>query len=205
MVLPVVTRGMIRAIRQPKVADSIDVQMAIHHRHGASAHPGRARLMRVGYGGIADEVFERFPFQVTWHHLAPGERPKRRGVADLSAQFHAGDRSREIVWVRQKIGLNLNGVGSGLGPVRRRWPWLLGRTTPPRNVHPLAGRPNLALLGVDSGTLSLARLHVRRLSPRGACPEEGGLAHAVAWREGVLILPDAVKSHMVLKVLPDPR
>jgi hypothetical protein len=104
-----------RAIRHTKVADSIDVQMAIHHRQGISAHLGRAGLMPVGYGGIADEAFELCPFQVAWHHLAPGEGAKRGGVADLSAQFHAGSDSLQIVWVRQKIGLNLDGV-ERIGP-----------------------------------------------------------------------------------------
>src|SRR5258708_19361714 len=72
-----------RAIRHTKVADSIDVQMAIHHRQGISAHLGRAGLMPVGYGGLPDEPFDLCPFQLACHHLAPAVGPKPWGVATL--------------------------------------------------------------------------------------------------------------------------
>jgi hypothetical protein len=53
-------------------------------------------------------VFEPCTFQVAWHHLALGERPKRDGVANLAAQFHAGDRSSQILWLGQKVCLDLH-------------------------------------------------------------------------------------------------
>ncbi len=71
--------------------------------------------MPIGNGGIPDKVFQFSIFQVAWHHLALGERTKRGGVAYLTAEFHAGYSGLHIIWVRQKIRLNLNGI-ERIGP-----------------------------------------------------------------------------------------
>jgi hypothetical protein len=99
-----------RPIRDTKFFDSISFKIAINHRHWVSAHLGATRLMVVGTGCIPDEVFELHTFQVAWHHLALGERTEWGGVAYLAAELHAGYRCFQVVWVRQKIRLNLNGI-----------------------------------------------------------------------------------------------
>src|SRR5262249_54057313 len=75
---------------------------------------GGTGLMPVSHDGIPDEAFELRTFQITGHHLAPGERPKCRGVAYLATEFHAGYHGLQVVWMRQQIRLNLDGV-QGIG------------------------------------------------------------------------------------------
>jgi len=99
-----------RPIRNTQIFDSIDFKIAINHGHGVSSHLGGTRLMPVGHGCIANEVFKLGTFQVSWHHLALDEWAKCGGVAYLAAEFHAGYRGLQIVWVTQTICLNLNGV-----------------------------------------------------------------------------------------------
>src|SRR6266446_8925864 len=108
--------------------------------------------MPIDHGGIADEVFERCPFRL------PGITSRLvngRSAAELPISRHSSTQAiaaeRSSGCDRKLASISMG--SSGLGPVRRRWPRLLGRTTPPCNVHPLAGRPNLALFSaLDSGT-----------------------------------------------------
>jgi hypothetical protein len=64
---------------------------------------------------LANEVFKLGTFQVPRHHLALDEWAKCGGVPDLAAEFHAGYRGLQIVWVRQIIRLNLYRV-ERIGP-----------------------------------------------------------------------------------------
>jgi len=72
-----------RAIRHPKVADAIDVQMVIHHRQGISAHLGRAGLMPVGYGGIAAAFCPNGRSDCLWRH---GYRDQRERAVERQSQ-----------------------------------------------------------------------------------------------------------------------
>src|SRR5262249_62317772 len=61
------------------------------------------------------------------------------------------------------------------------------------------------ILGARYGNLPQAHLYVRALHLRLACPKQCRLSQVVARRKRLLILPDAAKTRMVLKVLPDTR
>src|SRR5260370_36867592 len=100
--------------------------------------------MPIGNGGIPDKVFQFSIFQVAWHHLALGERTKRGGVAYLTAEFHAGYSGLHIIWVRQKIRLNLNGI-ERIGPRQTNTAPLFCRTTTPNNVQTAPRKPKFAL------------------------------------------------------------
>src|SRR5215469_5395264 len=104
-----------RAIRNTKVVDSIDPEIAINYRHSVTAHLGGAGIMPIGYDAIADKIRKFCVLQISWHHLPFGERTKCGRVAYLSAEFYAGCRRLQIVRVPQIICLDLNGI-EGIGP-----------------------------------------------------------------------------------------
>ena len=58
-----------RSIRDTKIVDAIDLEIAVNDRHCIASHLGRTRLMPVGDGSLANEVFQLSPFQVAGHHL----------------------------------------------------------------------------------------------------------------------------------------
>jgi hypothetical protein len=99
-----------RPIRDAKVVDSVDFEIAVNHGHWISAHLGSAGLVPVTQGTIADEVFELLTFQVARHHFALGKPLKRSGVTYLAAKLHTGYCGLQIVRMIQKIRLNLNRV-----------------------------------------------------------------------------------------------
>src|SRR5260221_8870075 len=80
------------SIGNTQVFDSIDLEVAINHRHGITSHLGGTRLMPEGNDRIPDEVFEFSPFHFTRHHLALDEWAQCCGVAYLAAELHTGDR-----------------------------------------------------------------------------------------------------------------
>jgi hypothetical protein len=73
MVLPVVTRGMIEPSAMRRFFDPIDLQLTVYDRHRIAPHFRGARLMVIGGGRIADEVFDCSSFQVARHDFAFGE------------------------------------------------------------------------------------------------------------------------------------
>ena len=99
MVLPVITRGMMEPSAMRRFSIPIDSKSGIHNGHGVLSHLGSACLMEIALDTIADEGFELRTFQVAWHHLPLGERPKRSGVPNLAAQLNAGYRSFQIVGI----------------------------------------------------------------------------------------------------------
>src|SRR6266436_7336743 len=97
-----------RSIGNTQVFDSIDLEVGVYDQHGVTPHFGGTRLMPVGTSCIANECFKCRPFQIGRHHLALGERAKRSRVAYLAAKFHTDDRGSKIVWMGQRIFLDLD-------------------------------------------------------------------------------------------------
>src|ERR1700694_4384032 len=62
-----------RPVGDAKVFESIDVELAVHHRHGVLAHLGGTRLVPEGQDGLPNEAFELSTFQIARHDLALGE------------------------------------------------------------------------------------------------------------------------------------
>ena len=83
--------------------------------------PSGTGLLPVARGSIPDKVFELGALQVAWHHLALSKRSKCGGVAYLAAEFHAGDRSLQVVWVREEICLDLNAARVQSEPKHVDW------------------------------------------------------------------------------------
>ena len=64
---------------------------------------------------LAEQRFSHYismcrPFQIARHHLALGERAKRSRVADFPTKFQTDHRGLQIVGVRQRVFLDLDGV-----------------------------------------------------------------------------------------------
>src|ERR1700681_4227043 len=76
-----------RAIRDAKIVDSIDLKMSVYDRQRIAPNFCGTRLMVVSIGCIADEVFQRRPFQVARHDLAFCVRSKRSRIANFAAKL----------------------------------------------------------------------------------------------------------------------
>jgi hypothetical protein len=99
-----------RGVGNTQVFDSVDLKITVYHRHWVTSHLGGTALMPPAKGSIPDEVLQRRPFQIAGHHLSHNEWAKCGGVADLTAEFDTGHQGIKIVWLRQDIGLDLNGI-----------------------------------------------------------------------------------------------
>src|SRR5262249_39728734 len=122
-------------------------------------------------------------------------------ITNLATKFNTSHRGLQIVWVRQRIGLDLDGVvgvrsrqtdtASALGtyntskqcPGIRRWIEFRGR------------------LGTAQRYFYLASLQIRSFEAGITLPEVGCLAPVVAGRKRLLVLPNTTDAEMVLKVL----
>src|SRR6266404_1047805 len=194
-----------RSIGDSKVVDSKDLEIGINHRHCIPSHLGRTRLMPIGDGSIADEVYNCGHFQVTRHHLALGERTKCGGVAYLPTKLHASYCGFQIVRVGQGICLDLDGVVR----VRSGQADLTSTLRP----HDTRTQGPTTCRGVEFGGclraadryLNLAGLQIRRIEIRIALPEKGCLTPVVTWSKRLPILPDATNAEMILKVLAHTR
>src|SRR5215510_2002121 len=103
-----------RAVSNAKSLDSIDFERAIHHTHGVPPHFGRGCLMPKAKRCVADVVFQFWAIQVARHDLSLNKRTKSAGVAYLATKFYTREYGLSIVWVREIIRFNLNGIG-GIG------------------------------------------------------------------------------------------
>src|SRR5262249_54193323 len=103
-----------RAVRDAKVLYTVDLEEAIHHRHGVLAHLGGGRLMPEAKCCVADVVFQLWAFQVAGNDLSPDKRTKNARVAYLATKLYTRQGGLLIIWVTEIIPLNLNGIG-GIG------------------------------------------------------------------------------------------
>jgi hypothetical protein len=126
---------------------------------------------------------------------------KGRSAAELpisrqsSTQATAAFRSSGWESVLASIWIS----SSALGPVRRMRPLLLGRTTPPNKVQQACGGLNFAA----QRSFHQAGLQIGSVEVGIALPEKRCFTAIVARSEGLLILPDAADTMMILKVLPN--
>src|SRR5215475_12428498 len=109
---------------------------------------------------VPDEVFQLRSLERSWHHLALRITPQRRGVADLPTEPNTSDRGPQIVWMRECIGFNLDGivvVGSGQSdPALTLRPDHTPQQRPGSGGRIESGR----CLGAADGYLSLTRLQI---------------------------------------------
>src|SRR5882762_8645588 len=191
-----------RAVRNAKVFDPIDLKLTVYDRHRIAPHFRGTRLMVVGGGRIANEVFQCSSSQVARHDFAFCEGSKRRRIADLATNFHVRYCGLQVVRVGQCIGLDLYkvvGIGSSqtnLAPAFRVYDTCIQRPGS-RGWIELS-----ACLGATQRNFHLAGLQIRSVKTRIALPEEGCLTRIVAGSERLLILPDTTNTKMILKVLP---
>ena len=99
-----------RSVRDTKVVYSIDLEVTVDDGHRIASHFGGTCLMGVSRGGIADEIFQIGPFQISRHNFTFCIGSKRSRITDLAAQFHANYRGPHIIGVRQEVVMNLNWV-----------------------------------------------------------------------------------------------
>src|SRR6201993_1264356 len=85
----------------------MDLQLTVYDRHRIAPHFRGTRLMVVGGGLIAKEVFQCNSPQVARHDFAFGEGSKRSRIANLATKFHVRYCGLHVVRVGQRIGLDL--------------------------------------------------------------------------------------------------
>src|SRR5262249_17833359 len=103
-----------RSIRDAKVVDAVDFEVAIDHTHAVPPHLGCGCLMPKAKRCVADVVFQFWTFQAVGNDLSPDKRTKIVGVAYLAAKFYTRKGGLPIIWVTEIIRFNLNGIG-GIG------------------------------------------------------------------------------------------
>src|SRR5439155_10611167 len=81
IVLPVVTRDTMEDICNTEARHTVDLQFAIDHRHGITAHFCGARLAPEGAKPVTKETFQLCLVERARCNLAPRERPQSSGAA----------------------------------------------------------------------------------------------------------------------------
>src|SRR5690242_17308172 len=102
MVFPAVTRGRIDPSAIRRLSIPWDFQVAIDDRHRIAAHPGSPRFVPKAGCGVANELLELEAPEIARHNFAFHKRTKRSSVADLAAEFDAGDGRFEIGRIGQR-------------------------------------------------------------------------------------------------------
>src|SRR5580692_11843953 len=134
-----------RAVCNAKVFDPIDLKLTVYDRHRIAPHCRGTRLM------VVSEAASRMKFSSAAPLRLPGMTSrfvKGRSAAELpisrQTSTHATAAFRSSGW--DSVLASICRRSSGLGPVKRIWPRLFGRTTPPYIVQEAAGGLNLALV-----------------------------------------------------------
>src|SRR5499425_774667 len=76
-----------RSVRDAKVVDAVDFEVAIDHTHGVPPHLGGGCLMPKAKRCVADVVFQFWTFELVGNDLSPDKRAKSAGVAYLATKF----------------------------------------------------------------------------------------------------------------------
>lgn len=127
-----------------KAFHPIDLQRAVHDRHGVAAHLRRAGLVPEGAKPVTKEPIELLDVETARSYLAPREGPQGRGIANRAR--HA-DTGRQILQA-----LRIVEVGSvGFGPVRWIAPRLFGRIPIISDQEAAGGLKRTAFSAVTSG------------------------------------------------------